>query len=298
MSRFLASHFVPLPVSITMVLRCACTSSEFARIWMRLRSSGGDFFSQNTLGTTPNIAPPSRRKPPPSRYRISMSPMCMDKNGGFCRDDFPRPSAFEWREPGGPPLEALQNRFCSSQNFRNRGERIFLARGDLFGKRVEAFLAPLAAQNFFEEARFQHFDQAAFPELDVLLPSLAAGFEMSAEFFHSHGELLDAFIFRGHGADHGWMPAVARHHERKHGVELLLETVGAFAVGFVEHKNVADFHQTGFHVLDVVPETGNQHHQYAVGKAHNVNFILADADGLDQHLALSCRIEQQRDFRC
>src|SRR5579883_1713261 len=269
MSRFLASHFVPLPVSITMVLRCACTSSEFARIWMRLRSSGGDFFSQNTLGTTPNIAPPSRRKPPPSRYRISMSPMCMDKNGGFCRDDFPRPSAFEWR-----------------------------ARGDLFGKRVEAFLAPLAAQNFFEEARFQHFDQAAFPVLDVLLPSLAAGFEMSAEFFHSHGELLDAFIFRGHGADHGWMPAVARHHERKHGVELLLETVGAFAVGFVEHKNVADFHQTGFHVLDVVPETGNQHHQYAVGKAHNVNFILADADGLDQHLALSCRIEQQRDFRC
>ncbi len=29
---------------------------------MRFFSSGGDFFSQRTLGTTPNMAPPSRRK--------------------------------------------------------------------------------------------------------------------------------------------------------------------------------------------------------------------------------------------
>ena len=92
------------------------------------------------------------------------------------------------------------------------------------------------------------------------------------------------------------MPAIARHHQREHGVELLFQAVGAFAVGFVQHENVADFHQAGFHVLDVVAKAGDQNDEHAIGQAHDVDFILADADGFDQHLTLARRIEQQRHF--
>src|SRR5882724_4735194 len=41
---------------------------------IRLRSSGGDFFSQRGRGITPNMAPPSRRKVPSPRSRTSISP--------------------------------------------------------------------------------------------------------------------------------------------------------------------------------------------------------------------------------
>src|SRR5208337_2985556 len=73
----LASHFVPLPVSTTIVFPAARTSSAFARMRMRFFSSGGDFFSQSGFGTTPNIAPPSSPKAPPSKYLTSTSPKCM-----------------------------------------------------------------------------------------------------------------------------------------------------------------------------------------------------------------------------
>ncbi len=54
------------------------------------------------------------------------------------------------------------------------------------------------------------------------------------------------------------MPAVARHHQGKHGMELLLQAVGAFAVGFVDDEDVGNFHQARFHVLDVVTEAGTR----------------------------------------
>ena len=42
---------------------------------LRLRPSGGCCRSQSTRGTTPNMAPPSKRKRPSLRLRISMALM-------------------------------------------------------------------------------------------------------------------------------------------------------------------------------------------------------------------------------
>src|SRR5438309_5166593 len=41
---------------------------------MRFRSSAGNLFSHRTFGTTPNIAPPSRRKPEPLTMSSSRDP--------------------------------------------------------------------------------------------------------------------------------------------------------------------------------------------------------------------------------
>ena len=49
--------------------------------------------------------------------------------------------------------------------------------------------------------------------------------------------------------------------------------------------------------MNVVAKAGYKHHQHTIGEAHDVDFVLADADGFDEHLALTRRIEQQRDLR-
>ena len=67
-------------------------------------------------------------------------------------------------------------------------------------------------------------------------------------------------------------------------------TAGAFSVGFVEHKDVRDFHEAGFHVLDVVAETRNQNNENTIGEAHDVDFVLTDAHGFDEDLALACAV--------
>ena len=119
---------------------------------------------------------------------------------------------------------------------------------------------------------------------------------MGAEFGDCFGEDVDALVFGGDGSNDRRMPAVARHHQREHGVELLFEAVGAFAIGFVEDEDVADFHQAGFHVLNVVAEAGDEHDDDAIGEANDVDFVLADADGFDEDLVLASSVEQQRDF--
>src|SRR5579875_1573693 len=74
MSRRLASHLSPAPVSTRIFLRAARMSRQFMPRTMRLRSSEGAFFSHMGLGTTPNMAPPSRRSVPSFKTRNSRSP--------------------------------------------------------------------------------------------------------------------------------------------------------------------------------------------------------------------------------
>ena len=73
----------------------------------------------------------------------------------------------------------------------------------------------------------------------------------------------------------------------QHGLELLLEAIGAFAFGFVEDENVGDFHQAGLHVLHVVAEAGNETHERAIGEAHDVDLILADANRFDEMICFA-----------
>src|SRR5690349_1447671 len=101
---------------MTMFFPCARTSSELARRRMRFFSSGADFLSQKTLGTTPNMAPPSSQKLPPSRYRTSMSSKCMES---------------------GPDQRALFGQARSSQDFGYGGKRILFAFGHFDRKGAE-----------------------------------------------------------------------------------------------------------------------------------------------------------------
>src|SRR6266849_6454935 len=134
------------------------------------------------------------------------------------------------------------------------------------------------------------------PVLRVFFGAFAAGFEMGAEFGDGGGEIVDASVFRGDGSNDRRMPAVSGHYQRKHSVNLLFEAIGALAIRFVEDEDVSDFHQAGFHILNVVAETGYENDDHAIGEANDVNFILANADGFDEDLMLACGVEKQRDF--
>src|SRR6267154_1296356 len=126
--------------------------------------------------------------------------------------------------------------------------------------------------------------------------ALPAGFEMDAEFIDGGGERVNSDVLCSDGSNHGRMPAVSRHDERKHGVERLLEAVSAFAVGFVEDEDVRDFHQARFHGLNVITEAGNENNDDAIGEADDVNFILADADGFDEDLFFARGVQDECDF--
>ncbi len=79
-------------------------------------------------------------------------------------------------------------------------------------------------------------------------------------------------------------------------MELLLQAIGSFAIGFVQDEDVADLHQSGFHVLNIVAKAWNKNDEDAIGETDDIDFILADANGFDQHLTLPCRIEEQSHF--
>ena len=130
----------------------------------------------------------------------------------------------------------------------------------------------------------------------MLLFALSAGFEMDAKFVDGGGESVNSDVLCSDGSNDGRMPAVSRHDERKHGVELLFEAVGAFAVGFVEDEDVRDFHEARFHGLNVVTEAGNENDDDTIGEADDVNFILADADGFDEDLFFACGVQDECDF--
>src|SRR5258705_717111 len=65
MSRNLESSLVPIPASTSTRCPWASIRRQFMPIWIRFFSSAGATRFQSTLGTTPNMAPPSRRTRPP-----------------------------------------------------------------------------------------------------------------------------------------------------------------------------------------------------------------------------------------
>src|SRR5882672_5168483 len=130
----------------------------------------------------------------------------------------------------------------------------------------------------------------------VLLFALAGGFEMRAKLFDGNGENIYAGILRGNRAHDGRVPAITRHDKGKHGMELLFQAVRSFAVSFIEHKDVRDFHKAGFHALNVVTEAWNHNDDNAVGEANNIHFVLANTNGFDEDLFFAGGVEDERDF--
>src|SRR5215469_31483 len=74
MLRCFSSHLSPAPVSTRIVFPAARISRQFIASKIRLRSSACVFFSHIGFGTTPNIAPPSRRRVPSVKTKNSRSP--------------------------------------------------------------------------------------------------------------------------------------------------------------------------------------------------------------------------------
>ena len=70
--------------------------------------------------------------------------------------------------------------------------------------------------------------------------------------------------------------------QRLQGADLALHAFGAFAVALVDHEDVGDLHDAGLDGLHIVAHAGDENHNGDVGEAHDVDFILTDADGLDQ----------------
>ena len=92
------------------------------------------------------------------------------------------------------------------------------------------------------------------------------------------------------------MPAIALRRERLHGQQLLLEAVGAFAIGFIQHKNIGDFHQAGFDVLDFIAEAGDEDDDGAIGQLHDIHFVLPDANRFNKDGVFSSGVEKQSDI--
>ena len=70
--------------------------------------------------------------------------------------------------------------------------------------------------------------------------------------------------------------------ERLQSANFAFHALGAFAVTFVDHEDVRDFHDAGLDRLHIVTHAGNEDHNRDVCEANDIDFILADAYGFNQ----------------
>ena len=62
-----------------------------------------------------------------------------------------------------------------------------------------------------------------------------------------------------------------------------------FAIRFVDHENIRDFHQPSLQALHVVTHPRNQNHDGAIREAHDFDLTLPYADRFDQnHILAGC----------
>ena len=62
------------------------------------------------------------------------------------------------------------------------------------------------------------------------------------EFRYFAGKPVDAFVLRGHGAHDVRLPTISFRDKLEHRLDLRIEPVRAFTVGFVQHENIRDLH--------------------------------------------------------
>jgi hypothetical protein len=100
------------------------------------------------------------------------------------------------------------------------------------------------------------------------------------------GEVGHAFPGGGPGLDHRRLPDAFGMQALRQGDHLgqhLHRTVGFLVVGLVHHEDVADLVDAGLGRLHVVAAHRRLQQHHHGGVTHDVGFILADADGFDQH---------------
>ncbi len=85
--------------------------------------------------------------------------------------------------------------------------------------------------------------------------------------------------------------------QRLHGPHLFFHPVGAVAIALVDHENIGNLHDAGLDALHIVAHSGNQHNDGYVGQAHDIDFILADAHGLQQQPMLAAGLDHGGNIR-
>lgn len=78
------------------------------------------------------------------------------------------------------------------------------------------------------------------------------------------------------------------------GIEVASERFGTGQIAFVDDEEVGHLDETGLHGLDVVAESGRENEGCQVGEAHDVEFGLSDAHGLDDDRVAAEELHQAR----
>src|SRR5258707_5115386 len=113
------------------------------------------------------------------------------------------------------------------EDFADGGERVFATFGDVGSELIERSFAARGIKNAFDQPRFQQFKQVIAPMLGMFFAAFSAGFEMDPEFSDGFGERVDSLVFVSDNANYWRLPAVARHHQRHHGAQLLFHAAPA-----------------------------------------------------------------------
>jgi hypothetical protein len=97
------------------------------------------------------------------------------------------------------------------------------------------------------------------------------------------GQFGDAGAGGGTDPQHRHFPARGGRAQVQHVLEVARGRLGAGQVGLGHHQQVGDLEDAGLERLHVVAEAGRTGHQPGVGHAHDLDFRLPGAHGLDDH---------------
>jgi hypothetical protein len=86
----------------------------------------------------------------------------------------------------------------------------------------------------------------------------------------------------------------AERLQRKIAGDRLHEAIGSLSIGLVDDEDIGNLHDACLDRLHVVSGTRHEHQNRHVGRPDDVDFVLANADGLDDHDVLAGGIEDER----
>ena len=115
-------------------------------------------------------------------------------------------------------------------------------------------------------------------------------------------EWVNSLARRAYGLHDGRNPVFARRvvrcAERLHRANLLLHSIGAIAVSFVDGEDVGDLHNARLEALHIVSHSRDKHDDSDIGQADDLDFILSDANGFDKENISSAGFDHLRYVAC